>query len=76
MEHLGTGIVGFMVLGGIVFVVALVLCWIVLPFAIVGTKPILRDILREMREANRLQREINDRMKPAVKPLYTERPTP
>jgi len=33
--------------------------WIIVPFALIGTKPILRELLEEMRTANRLleQRE-------------------
>jgi hypothetical protein len=32
----------------------LVLGWIVLPFAIIGTKPLLKDLLREQRRTNEL----------------------
>jgi hypothetical protein len=34
--------------------IVLVIGWIVLPFAIIGTKPILRDLLREQRRTNEL----------------------
>lgn len=32
----------------------LVICWIVLPFAIIGTKPLLKAILAEQRRMNTL----------------------
>ena len=30
----------------------LIICWIVLPIAVIGTKPILREILQQQRETN------------------------
>ena len=38
----------------VLFVLALVLlvCWIVLPFAIIGTKPLLRELLAEQKRTN------------------------
>jgi hypothetical protein len=41
---------------GFFLAVALVIAWIVLPFAIIGTKPILRELLAEMRQTNELLR--------------------
>lgn len=39
----------------IVFLVCLlVVCWIILPFAIIGTKPLLRELLREQKRTNEL----------------------
>jgi heme exporter protein D len=35
-------------------VVILVVCWIALPFAVLGTKPLLRELLREQRRTNDL----------------------
>jgi type II secretory pathway component PulM len=35
------------------FLLVLAICWIVLPFALIGTKPLLREILNELREQNR-----------------------
>ena len=41
---------GLAVLLGIV----LLICWIVLPFAVIGTKQLLRDLLREQKRTNEL----------------------
>jgi hypothetical protein len=38
-----------------VFLIVLTVAWIILPFALIGTKPILRQILEEMRKANEVQ---------------------
>jgi hypothetical protein len=40
----------------LVFLLALVLavCWIVLPFAVIGTKPLLRQLIQEQRRTNEL----------------------
>lgn len=35
-------------------VVLVVVCWIILPFAIIGTKPLLRELLREQQRTNEL----------------------
>jgi hypothetical protein len=35
-----------------VFVIVLTIAWIILPFALIGIKPILRELLEEMRKAN------------------------
>lgn len=51
-----------------VFVIALVVSWVVLPWAIIGTKPILREVLAALNENNRLQRQINERLGPPTKP--------
>jgi len=40
---------GMIVLGLILFI-----AWIIVPFAIIGTKPILREILAELRKQNSL----------------------
>jgi hypothetical protein len=34
--------------------VVLVLCWIVLTFAIIGTKPLLRELIAEQQHINKL----------------------
>jgi len=44
---------GFYV-AGMVLLLILVICWIVLPIAIIGTKPLLRQILEEQRRTNAL----------------------
>ncbi len=38
----------------LVLALVLVICWIILPFAIIGTKPLLRQILAEQRKTNEL----------------------
>ena len=43
----------FVVVGFILAIVVAV-CWIILPFAIIGTKPLLREILKEQRATNQL----------------------
>jgi hypothetical protein len=43
-----------LILFGILFGLVLAVCWIILPFALIGTKPILREILREQRRTNEL----------------------
>jgi hypothetical protein len=41
--------------------IVLVVCWIILPFAILGTKPLLRDLLREQKRSNELLHQLLDR---------------
>lgn len=41
----------------LVAAVLLVVCWIVLPFAVIGTKPLLKALLREQRRTNDLLAE-------------------
>ena len=38
----------------IVFAIVLLVCWIVLPLALIGTKPLLRELIREQRRTNEL----------------------
>jgi predicted PurR-regulated permease PerM len=56
MEHLsGAGsIVAILALVAIVLGVVLIVCWIVLPFAVLGTKPLVRELIREQQMANKL----------------------
>lgn len=61
MEAAVTGDFGVaVVVLGSIFLVVLMICWIVLPFAVIGTKPILSDILLEQRKTNMLLTEIRD----------------
>jgi threonine/homoserine/homoserine lactone efflux protein len=53
-----TQILGTMTLVGIILAIILVVCWIILPFAILGTKPLLRDLLREQKRTNALLERI------------------
>ena len=38
----------------VAFGIALLIAWIVLPFAVLGTKPLLRELLAEMKRTNEL----------------------
>ena len=56
MEHLSgaASIVAVLALVAIVLGVVLIVCWIVLPFAVVGTKPLMRELIREQQMTNKL----------------------
>lgn len=45
---------GFLYIALVIFGLVLLVCWIVLPFALIGTKAILREIVREQRRTNAL----------------------
>ena len=47
-----------------VFGVILSICWLVLPFALIGTKPLLRELIGEMKETNRLLGERLPNLRP------------
>lgn len=55
------GFVGAFWLGLVVLAIALLIAWIVLPFAIIGSKPILREILAESKRTNELLRDLRQR---------------
>jgi uncharacterized membrane protein YciS (DUF1049 family) len=46
-----------------IFVVVLAICWIVLPFALIGTKPLLRQLIAELKRNN----ELLDQRLPALR---------
>ena len=48
MEALGP----IAILAIVVFLIVLTIAWIILPFALFGIKPILREILDELRNSN------------------------
>jgi predicted PurR-regulated permease PerM len=52
----------------VIFLIVLAVCWIILPFALIGTKPILRRLLEEAQRTN----ELLERMAP---PKTAEHPT-
>ena len=56
MDHLSdsASIVAVLVLLAALLAVVLIVCWIVLPFAVIGTKPLLRQLIREQQSTNRL----------------------
>lgn len=51
---MGNEIAGTLYIALVVLGLVLLVCWIVLPFALIGTKPILRSLLREQRRTNDL----------------------
>ena len=55
---------GVLYLLSIVFGVILAICWLVLPFALIGTKPLLRELIGEMKETNRLLGERLPNLRP------------
>ena len=56
MENLsgGASIVMVLALVAILLCVMLVVCWIVLPFAVIGMKPLVREVIREQQATNKL----------------------
>lgn len=52
---------GLFMLAVIVFGLVLAVCWIILPFALIGTKPLLRQLIALQEETIRLLREQNKR---------------
>jgi predicted PurR-regulated permease PerM len=56
MDYLSSGasIVAILALVAIVLGVLLIVCWIVLPFAVIGTKPLVRELIREQQMTNKL----------------------
>ena len=56
MDYLSAGasIVMVLALVAIVVCVTLVICWIVVPFAVVGMKPLVRELIREQQANNKL----------------------
>lgn len=64
-------------LGAIVWIIAVVIAilWICMPFALFGTKPILRELLAEQRKTNKLLAEAAERARAqAVAPGPTAAP--
>ena len=49
-----TSTMSVMYLVAVILAIVLLVCWIVLPFAVIGTKPLLRDLLHEQRRTNEL----------------------
>jgi hypothetical protein len=54
MGDFGAALVLFLVIFGIVLAIA----WIILPFALIGTKPLLRELITETRKNNALLERI------------------
>ena len=53
-----------------IFAVVLAICWIILPFALIGTKPLLRQLIAELRRNN----ELLDQRLPALRPPHAPEP--
>jgi len=39
---------------GALLALVLAVCWIILPFALIGTKPLLRELIAEQKKTNKL----------------------
>ena len=48
---------------GMIFMFFLAILWLLVPFAIFGIKPILRDLLKEQRRSNELLAALRDTAK-------------
>lgn len=46
------------------FAVVLIVVWVILPFAILGTKPLLRELIQEQRRTNELLKRVAQRDAP------------
>jgi hypothetical protein len=51
-----------------ILVVILTACWIILPIAVIGTKPLLREILAEQKRTNALLEQRLPDLRPRVPP--------
>jgi len=47
-------VTGMLAVFAVAFCIVLLIAWIVLPFAVLGTKPLLRELLAEMKRMNEL----------------------
>jgi hypothetical protein len=43
-----------LILAASIFGIVLTIAWIILPFALIGTKPLLRELIRETKRTNEL----------------------
>lgn len=53
MDSFGIGL-GWLYFIAVLFGFALLIAWILLPFAMIGTKPLLRELVKAQKETNRL----------------------
>jgi hypothetical protein len=53
MGELGAGLSVAVVVFGLVLLIA----WVILPFALIGTKPLLRQLIKEQQDTNALLRK-------------------
>ena len=52
MDPMGAGVLVWLAM--FVFGVVLAIAWIILPFALIGTKPLLRELIAETKRTNAL----------------------
>ena len=57
MGDIGGGIGAGFIFAAAVFCLAVVVMWIVLPFAVFGTKPLIQQLIAEVRKTNELLRK-------------------
>ncbi len=76
MDTAAAGIGAGLILVLFVLAVVLVICWIILPFAVLGTKPLLRELLIEQRRTNELLREVLAARRPVPTPGQRVDPPP
>lgn len=55
---------GSLMLVAVIFGIVLLVCWIVLPFAVIGTKGLLRELLQEQRRTNELLAQLAGERRP------------
>jgi len=54
MAGLDAAVISWLVVAAVFFLIVLAICWIILPFAVIGTKPLLRQLIAETRRTNEL----------------------
>jgi hypothetical protein len=64
MTGTDAALISWLALAAVVLLVILAICWIILPFAIIGTKPLLRELISELKRQNAL---LEQRL-PALRP--------
>jgi predicted PurR-regulated permease PerM len=60
MDSIGAGMMVLLFFFGVVLAV----CWLVLPFALIGTKPLLRQMLKQQEDTNALLRQLLEFRRP------------
>ncbi len=59
-DNISSAMMGVFGVFFLVILTVIIVLWIALPFSVFGTKNILREILREQKETNRLIKKIID----------------
>jgi hypothetical protein len=55
------GMAAGVILAAVIFGIVMTVCWTILPFAVIGTKPLLRQLLAEQRRTNDLLQAMSER---------------